>query len=248
MKKFIIINLLALIILPVSIKSEPVNNALFTTVLKKYISYGRVNYARLRYDTSFKRYLKQLQNSNPLQIKGYNNKLAYWINVYNAFTLKVVCDNYPITSINNLSRGGVKIWDKKFIILNRKTYSLNQVEHQIIRKYFKDPRIHFALVCAANSCPPLRREAYVGSKLNWQLQNQGWIFLNNRYKNSFNDALKVAKISKIFKWFKQDFGTSDKKVLLYISRFLPASIKNSIKRNTSSWRIEYRPYSWNLNK
>ncbi len=143
---------------------------------------------------------------------------------------------------------GKTIWDKKFITINKTQYSLNDIEHGISRKNFKDPRVHFALVCASLSCPVLRSEAYTSDKLNNQLNEQGKLFVNNQHKNRFDLKNRVAYLSKIFDWYKSDFGKSNKDLLLYISRYLnnPAVVK-SIKNNTDKWDIEYLPYNWCLN-
>ena len=201
-------------------------------------------------------YLDQLKNTNPDTINNSNDKLAFWINAYNAYTLKIIIDNYPLESINDLHSGGLiigtvlstTIWDKDFVIINNSKTTLNSIEHDIIRKIFNDPRAHFALVCASISCPPLRNEAYEGYKLDDQLSDQGIIFLNDSTKNSFNINNKEAEVSKIFDWFEEDFGDNDEEVLLFISQFLSNPISNSLKNNGSEWDLDYLDYNWTLNE
>ncbi len=126
--------------------------------------------------------------------------------------------------------------------------TLNNIEHDIIRKEFNEPTIHFVLVCAAISCPPLRNEAYTGEKLDEQLNDQAKTFLNDKYKNYFDEENKTAHISKIFDWYNDDFGNNDKRILKYISQYLPEKLSNDIKANITKWQIEYKNYNWDLNK
>lgn len=231
-------------------------HSLFTEVLNKYANNGKVNYEGLISEVSFDNYLDQLKNTNPDTIKNSNDELAFWINVYNAYTLKIIIDNYPLESINDLHSGGLilgtvlstTIWDKDFVVVNDSTTTLNSIEHDIIREIFNDPRAHFALVCASVSCPPLRNEAYEGYKLDDQLTDQGKLFLNDSTKNRFDINSKEAGISKIFDWFEEDFGDTDEEVLLFISQFLSASVAGSLKNNGSEWDIDYLDYDWNLNE
>ncbi|MBK8705831.1 MAG: DUF547 domain-containing protein [Saprospiraceae bacterium] len=103
--------------------------------------------------------------------------MAFWINVYNVFTIKLIADNYPLKSIMNLDGG--KTWDVERIKIGGELYSLNQIENEIIRPQFKDPRIHFALNCAAKSCPPLYDKAYLPSQLDQQLDERTRSFVNS---------------------------------------------------------------------
>jgi len=227
---------------------------LFTEILTNYVEDGLVNYKELKYDKRLDEYLNQLKGMNPDKLNR-NGKLAFWVNVYNTFTLKVIVDNYPIESINELHTGGriighllgKTIWDKEFITINTKQYSLNDVEHEILRK-MNEPRIHFSLVCASISCPPLRNEAFEAEKLNEQLQSQAIEFLNDTSKNSFDIRNRKAYLSKIFDWFDEDFGESDNEVLKYIAQFLPENTAKEISSHLSEWSLTYNDYNWNLNE
>ncbi len=238
----------------VNILSNP--DSLYTSILKKYVINGLVNYSQLKVDGRLSKYLEYLNNSDPDKFKNENDKLAFWLNAYNAYTLKIILDNYPIESINELHSGGrilahifkTTIWDKDFVRINHKRITLNDIEHKIIRKKFKEPRIHFALVCAAVSCPPLRNEAYLGNKLDEQLTGQAKRFFNDSTKNYFDINNRKAKLSKIMDWYEDDFGENDEEVLLYISQFLPAGIAEDIKNNLSEWDIDYLSYNWDLNE
>ncbi len=227
---------------------------LFTDVLNKYVKNGLVNYKELKKDKRLDDYLTQLKNTVPEQL-SINEKLAFWINSYNAFTLQVISENYPIESINELHTGGriighilgKTVWDKEFITINNKKYSLNDIEHKILRKV-DEPRIHFAIVCASISCPALLNEAFEPDKIVTQLQSQAIEFINDNSRNSFDLKNRKAYLSKIFDWFDEDFGDSEKEVLKYVSQFIPENISKDIKNNLSEWEISYKDYDWNLNK
>lgn len=222
------------------------SHASFNEVLKEFVNDGKVNYKDLCKDSRLETYLNQLSKTDPAKIENTEDRLAFWINAYNAFTLKVICDNYPVKSIMDLDSG--KIWDRVFIEINGTPMSLNHIEHEIIRKEFNEPRIHFALVCAAISCPPLRSEAFEGYKLDNQLNDQGDIFLNQKDKNYFDLQEKEAHLSKILEWYGKDFGSDNSEILLYLTRFLPEETATSIKENPNEWEVKYTEYDWSLNE
>lgn len=230
------------------------NNQLFTNILSQYVKNGLVDYKNLKNDKRLNVYLAQLSHTDPQKLNRIE-KLAFWINAYNAFTLQVIIINYPVKSITDLNTGGriigyllgKSVWDKEFIIKNKKIYSLNDIEHKILRK-MSEPRIHFAIVCASISCPPLRNEAYEPNKIDAQLTSQAEIFINDTSRNYFDLKKRRAYLSKIFSWFSQDFGKTDENVLKFISKYLPNTISNDIKDNLAKWNISYKNYNWNLNE
>lgn len=228
----------------------------YTALLSDYVIDGRVNYAEMRNDSRLEEYLNTMRNINPDTISSRENQLAYWINIYNAYTLKVICENYPVESINDLHTGGLiigtvfssTIWDEDFVIVNsNRRLTLNDVEHEIIRPKYKDARAHFALVCASKSCPPLRSEAYTGEKLDDQLDHQGRVFMNDRTKNYLDFNRKTAYISKIFDWFEEDFGDDDEEVMKFIWKYFD-NIPNNTSFDPSEWDIDYLDYDWSLNE
>jgi len=247
--------LLILFLLNINIISQD-NHSLFSRILSKNVYDGHVNYKGILSGKSLDKYLEQLTNTNPDTIKNSNDRMAFWINAYNAYTLKAIVDNYPVESINDLHSGGLilgsifstTVWDKDFVIVNNEETSLNTIEHKILRKKFNEPRIHFAIVCASISCPPLRNEAFEGYKLEDQLTDQAQLFLNDETRNKFELESKEASISKIFDWFDEDFGDNDEKVFQFISKYVPDNISKSIKENVSDWDIDYLDYNWNLNE
>lgn len=205
----------------------------FDELLQKYVSStGAVNYAGLKAERAkLDAYLTTLGQSTPTQAWSRDERLAYWINAYNAATIRLILDNYPLKSIQDLDGG--KTWDVKRVKLGAETYSLNQIENDIIRPRFKEPRIHFAVNCAAKGCPPLRNEAFTAGKLERQLADQTKKFVNDpRYTKVDDNAVTV---SKIFDWYGSDFA--DVKAFIGKYRNVPAGAA-----------LKYSDYDWSLNK
>lgn len=205
----------------------------YDLLLSKYVSStGLADYRNFKKDEKLlDSYLELLKQNPPNRSDSKNEKLAYWINAYNAFTIKLILQNYPVRSIQNIENG--KAWDKIWINIGGKNYSLNNIEHDIIRKQFNDPRIHFALNCSALSCPPLLNHAYEGSKLEAQLEQQSHSFINNPKYNQLTKA--ELKLSMIFKWYQDDFGDVRKFIAKY------AGINPKAK-------ISWLEYDWRLNE
>jgi hypothetical protein len=163
-------------------------------LLQKHVSSkGKVNYKALKADkANLDAYTAALAKQIPNSSWSKNASLAYWINAYNAFTLKLIVENYPLKSITNLSGG--KPWDVKNIDLAGKKYSLNNIENDIIRPQFKDARIHFAVNCAAVSCPPLANTAFTEANINSLLDARTKSFINSAENSISATSLKVVRI------------------------------------------------------
>lgn len=207
----------------------------FNKLLQEYVSSnGKVNYAGLKSNQhKLEAYLKVL-STNPVEKNwSRNKKLAYWINTYNAFTIKRILDNFPIESIMDIDNGNT--WDVKWIRIGDKTYSLNQIEHEIIRPQFKDERIHFAVNCAAKSCPPLLNKAFTEENVNRYLEKRTVQFINNTKYNTI-DKRKV-EVSKIFDWYKEDFGD----LIDYLNKYLK---QEEIAKKA---KVSFKEYDWSLN-
>ena len=217
---------------------------------------GGVDYASLKTDGRLSEYLRLAAQVDPALLSE-QDALAHWINLYNAGTLKLIVDNYPVSSIRRITPfrlPGLSIavpkinspWEKKFIETSAGVVSLDHIEHAILRDQFDEPRIHFAIVCAALSCPPLRTEAYRGSQLDRQLHDQGVRFLGDRSKNQIPDGDSNIAISKIFRWFAEDFGENDVAVQTYLAPFVDkAEIKRKLRKG--EYGIRYLKYNWLLN-
>ena len=204
-------------------------------ILSNFVSSsGNVNYPALKTNRQMLSQATQHFEENPPEASwSKNEKLAYWINAYNLYTIELVVDNYPVKSIKDIAGG--KPWDKKFIKLDGKTLSLNDIENGIIRKDFNEPRIHFAVNCASISCPKLLNKAYTVGNLNSLLESQTKRFINDNSMNMIS-ATK-PEISNIFDWYKVDFGN----VITFLNKYSDTEIESSAK-------ISYKEYNWNLNK
>ncbi len=238
--------LMPVAVLEVAFAGSP-DNTLFTQVLSENVKNGLVNYRAIKADKRFADYIAVLQKTDPETIPA-DERLAFWINAYNAFTIKIVVDQYPIKSIMSKTAYafGKSNFQKKLATLNGVPYSLNDIENNIIRPY-GDPRIHFAINCAAISCPPLRAEAYEPSRLSEQMDEQTRNFLNNSEKNSFDFVKNQAKLSKIFDWFKDDFNKYTTSVIDFISRYLPSEQEQKLRSAGKSLKIDHHNYNWDLN-
>jgi len=210
------------------------DHADFNRLLKTHVnSTGKVNYAGLKKDEAkLDAYLATLARDAPDRRWERKEALTYWLNAYNAFTIKMILKNYPLKSITDLHGG--KPWDVKWIELDGKTYSLNNIEHDIIRPTYKDPRIHFAVVCAATSCPPLANYAFSEDMVGTQLDRLTRNFINNK---KFNQTEGNVRVSKIFDWYAEDFGD----VAAYLNKYLKTDLSEGVS-------IGFMDYDWALNK
>jgi hypothetical protein len=225
--------------------STPISHAIFDDLLKKHVNKdGLVDYKGFRKDSVlFKEYLALLSNNHPNDKNwNRNERLAYWINAYNAFTIELILRYYPVKSIKDIKRGVPFVsdtWTINFIKIEGKKYNLNNIEHGIVRPKFDEPRIHFALNCASIGCPPLLNEAYTADKLEAQLDSQARRFINDGVHNKIKSANK-AEMSKLFTWFAGDFKKTAPSVIAFINKYAATKL-------SSNADIDYLDYDWNLN-
>jgi hypothetical protein len=224
---------------------------------------GLVDYPGLATEReSLDAYLASLAAARPAEW-GPDERLAFWINAYNAWMVALVLDHYPI-------RGTDPAWpsasvrqvegifkQEKGLFAGRRL-SLDEIEHEIIRKRFDEPRIHFALVCAAASCPKLRSEAYTGERLDGQLDAQVLDFLAVPEKNQFDLDAGVARLSPIFDWFAEDFADAPGQTealkraagkhagaLAFLTGYRHGKVRRAALEG--GLRVELLPYDWTLN-
>lgn len=222
--------------------SQAISHEEWSDLLAKHVDEnGLINYQGFQEDEQKLNQYLELLSQNPLSFQQpENEQLAYWINAYNAFTVKLILNHYPVKSIKDISDGLPMVdspWDIKFFKIKGVDFDLNTIEHEILRKRLKEPRIHFAINCASFSCPKLRTEAYTAEKLDKQLEEQSRDFLNDSTKNKINT--EEVYLSKIFNWFESDFeaaGGLEKFVQKYHDQFQP------------DVDIEYLEYNWDLNE
>lgn len=224
--------------------SQPVSHAAFDAILKEYVtSEGWVDYRGLLADRArLDDYLDILSAHHPNKENwSRNERLAYWINAYNAFTLQLILDHYPVESIKDIKRGIPfvnTVWDIKFINIEGKEYDLNNIEHGIIRSEFNEPRIHFAVNCASYSCPVLQNFAYTAENLDRQLDHAAKEFINDAKRNRISE--NSLKLSKILSWYGGDFKKNGKTVLDYVKKYSEVNI-------SADPDIDYLEYDWRLN-
>ncbi len=227
-------------------KSKPITHTQWTNLLQKYVnSEGFVNYKGFIQDSmALNNYLNLLSNNAPANSWTKMEKFAFWINAYNAFTVKTIINNYPIKSIKDISPNGAipfvnTVWDKKFFSIGDTKMTLNTIEHKILRKKFDDARLHFAVNCASYSCPKLLNVAYEAESLDAQLTQQAKDFLKDTAKNKVNASNPL--LSHIFKWFNGDFVKKDRTKVQFINQFSPVKINADAD-------LDYITYDWNLNE
>jgi hypothetical protein len=226
--------------------ADGVDHSAFDRLLKKHVNAkGLVNYKGFKADESgFDQYLDMLSKNAPKSSWSKKEQMAYWINAYNAYTIKLILNHYPVESIKDIG-SKIKIpfvttpWAAKFFTIGGDKMSLDNIEHGTLRKKYDDPRIHFALVCASISCPRLRNEAYTADKLNAQLDDQGKDFLNNPAKNKITKT--EAQLSKYFDWYKGDWTDNGQTVVKWVNKYSDTKISTDTK-------ITYLDYNWSLNE
>lgn len=236
---------LLLSLFAINVQAAGPSHATWNNLLKKHVNQeGFVNYKGFIADKKvFESYLKTLSDNPPTDKWSDKEKMAFWINAYNAFTVKLIIDHYPIKSIKDIG-SSIQIpfvntpWQYKFFSIGGEKMKLDEIEHQILRKRFNDPRIHFALVCASYSCPRLLNEAYTADKLEEQLTSQAKHFLANKKKNEITPDKLI--ISKYFTWYKGDF-TKNSTLIEYLNKYAPVKINADAD-------IEYKDYNWTLNE
>lgn len=230
------------------------NHHAFTELLRTYVDdAGMVDYAALQanHNDALAPYLQQLAETDPSNLDKAA-RLAFWINAYNALTLKLIVDHYPVERIKDITpAGGPSIpklnapWYVKVGEVGGQMRTLDEIEHEIIRERFDEPRIHFALVCAAMSCPRLRQEAFTGDRLDVQLDEQARAFLHTSAKNQIPADAETIRLSRIFKWFEEDFGDGTDDVQRYIARYFEEAVQEKLQQ--AAYEVDYLEYDWTLN-
>lgn len=202
-----------------------------------------VDYSKIKSNPKkLKQYLSQITSVSQKKYNSFNRnqKLSFLINAYNAYTILFIVDNYPIKSIKKLGSVFSSPWSKKIFDLFQRKVSLDEIEHTLIRKNFKEPRIHFAVNCASIGCPNILNEAWTAKKLNKQFQRATKGFLLDTNKNFYEENSKTLFLSKIFQWYGKDFEESHGSVQKFVQSY---HFKNKIIENT-----DFTKYDWNLNQ
>lgn len=235
--------------------SATVDHSKWSNLLAKYVVTSGDGINRVRYG-AFKRegqpdlkaYIKTLETTD-VRALGRAEQMAFWANLYNAKTIDIVLDAYPVKSIKDIRLGGGLVaavtggpWKAKVLNVSGQSLSLDDIEHAILRPVFKDPRVHYAVNCASIGCPNLMPEAFTGAKLDAQLDAGARAYINH------SRGIKVAngevQASSIFDWFVADFGGSDKGILAHATRYAEPALKQKLESITA---ISSYDYDWSLN-
>ncbi len=227
-------------------------HAAWTTILGRYVRNGSVDYAALKRvgQAELREYLRALESVERSCHDGWSRpqKLAYWINAYNAYTLRLILDHYPLTSIRSIGVLPGAAFRTEFIPSERlrgRILALNDIEHEILRKELQEARIHFAIVCASKSCPTLRGEAYRATDLENQLDDAARTFVADTSKNRFDAATRILSLSSIFKWFHEDFERGGRTIPEFVARYSDEATANALRK--AEVEVKFLDYDWSLN-
>ncbi|MCH8924406.1 MAG: DUF547 domain-containing protein [Planctomycetes bacterium] len=231
---------------------EGIDHGVWDGLLKKYVDQrGFVDYTAWKASAAdtdaLKRYLATLSAADLTKDASREGRLAFWINAYNALTIHGILEKYPTNSIkDHVSRfGGYNIWKDLLLTVGDKKYSLEGIEHEVLRK-MGEPRIHFAIVCASIGCPRLLAEAYAPLKIEQQLDVNTRAFFADRAKFDYDAGSGTLHVSPILKWFAEDFGRDQAERLRTIAPYLPDQVSRELAAGGSA-RVKYLDYDWNLN-
>ncbi|MEJ2056649.1 MAG: DUF547 domain-containing protein, partial [Desulfofustis sp.] len=206
-------------------------------LLSRHVRAGVVDYQGFKQEEAkLDRYLNLLAATDPGALSE-SQRLAYYINAYNSYTVKLILDNFkngdPVQSIRKIGGLFSSPWDISFAVLGGKTYSLDNIEHDIIRAQFDEPRIHFAVNCASKSCPILISEPYRGADLDRQLEQSTRNFLEDTNHNYLDGD--ILYVSSIFKWYKEDFNEG---IVSFFLAHTSGVLKESLHKKADRIRVK----------
>jgi len=231
---------------------DQIDHAAWDVLLRKYCDDdGLVDYQSWHGSeqdrTTLTQYLAHLSRADPARRAGKTERMAYWINAYNAVTIAGIMREYPTTSIRNHTARlvGYNIWKDLLLTVADHTYSLEQIEHEKLRK-MGDARIHFAIVCASIGCPRLLNRAYVAGRLEEQLEGNAQNFFANRRNFRYDSVRRQVELSAILQWYGDDFGSGRQALLSAIADWLPDAAARKLAASGQA-TIRYLDYDWNLN-
>lgn len=212
----------------------------FDGVLQSHVESGFVDYAGVARDARFSEYLERIKAA-PDDSWSNTERLAFFINAYNALSIKGILDGHSPSSL----LGRLKFFKRLKYEVGGQRIDLLHLERKIIIP-LGEPRIHFAIVCASYSCPPLRSEAYAADRLEAQLEQQARLFVNDEQRNQFDRSRKRAKVSKIFDWYEDEFEDAAGGVQEYLARYVDdETLKAELLQQ--SYRVKHLKYNWSLN-
>lgn len=224
-----------------------VDNTLYADLLARHVREGVVDYAGFKAEEArLDAYLAVLEATDYASLPR-GERLAFWINVYNAYTIKLVLSEYPdVSSIKDIGGFFTGPWSQRIIPIagpdGRKPLHLDDVEKNILLPRFSDPRVHFAINCASRSCPPLLDEPYDGARIDAQLDERTRSFINDPAQTALSGG--TLTVSRIFKWYEDDFGDD---VAGYVARYAVGGLARKLAATDDPPRVRFRDYDWSLN-
>ena len=236
MKKYIVILFLTLL---TTSNAQDLSSFFSKTdmFLKKNVSNGKVDYQTIKNDATLLNEVLEIASNIDVSKETVNSQKAFWINAYNLTLIKAIVNKYPVKSPLDIAG----LFDKETHTITGKKLTLNDIENKMIREKYKDPRVHFVLVCGANGCPPIINAAYLPETLEEQLNKQAKLALNNQNFIKVNAASKKVELSQIFEWYKADFISKEKNEIEFINQFRDSKID-------TKYKVSYYTYDWTLNK
>ena len=212
------------------------------------VDYDAIQRDRVSPESLYEKILRQLLNFDPGNLQNKEDEIAFWINAYNIGAIKLIIDHYPVDSIRSRQINWLKNpWNKKILTIGNETYSLGQIEHEILIGTYGEPLIHFAIVCASLSCPDLSPQVYEGYRLKEQMERQARQFLQNNKKGLWiRREQREVFFSRIFKFDKKTFPNGAKDAIPLIVRFIEDEEEREYVRS-GNYKVRYFDYNWDLN-
>ena len=224
-------------------ETHSVDNRIFAELLASHVKNGLVDYQGLKNkEKKLDAYLDVLAAVDPEKLSR-NDRFAFYVNAYNAWTIKLILSGYPgIESIKDLGSFFSSPWKKKICRINGELLTLDEIEHDILRPAFKDPRVHFAVNCASKGCPKLSPVPYEGDRLESQLNDVTRAFINNPKKNYIDG--NTLYVSRIFKWFAEDFNHD---IPAFFKKYAAPELKRQLVEQSDNIKVRHLDYDWSLN-
>ncbi len=232
--------------------STSIDHQPWQKILDKYLQsdhpsgVNRFRYSQVRADDkkALKTYLIQLQEIDPGAYRR-SEQMAYWINLYNALTVDLILDNYPVKSIKKIGKGLLSFgpWDDDIARITGQKLTLNDIEHKILRPIWKDPRIHYAVNCASFGCPNLAVKAYTASDTDSLLNQGAHDYINHPRGVRFEDG--KLTVSSIYHWYSEDFGSSDQNLIVHLQQYAEPELRQQLDQYQDAIDHEY---DWSLNE
>jgi hypothetical protein len=268
--RYIVLNIILILLINTQASAGEFDHSVFDNLLTQNVNNGLVDYKYISNNINqLQNYLETIENADFNEFKSWskNEQMAFLINAYNAVTIYGIVQNYPIQYGGIVARARFPkssirqikdFWNKVFVKIAGQDYSLNYIEHEMLRKGYQDPRIHFVIVCASLSCPDLSNRAYLPEKLDVQLDRATKNFINSSKGFVLDKQKNRLYLSAIFGWYKNDFMTDESPgflkdygkhkagILSFIMNYVDENTRNYIKNNNPE--IKYMDYDWSLNE